>query len=196
MIINYLLFLCGFFIAVKISEKEKTENKKDFYSFSFVYYITGILIGLLPALFLNNFILNFILGMLIIQAFIDIKFMELSDKITIFILITFFIFVLSEKDFNKWKSVIIAAIICFTIYLLSHLISKGKFIGGGDVKISFILGLVGQYNLFQSIIFPLFVYIVYFTVTSFLKRNKNKKTREFFPSMLISFFVMAVFYNM
>ena len=145
--------------------------------FAFAYYKIGFQWELAVALLL--------ISLLVIINVSDIAYMLIPNKILLFFLPLVIIGrIISPLD-PIWDS-IVGAVVGFAILLLIAIVSKGG-MGGGDIKLFFLLGLVlGTYNtlltLFLASVIGMVVGIVVLTV-----RGQGRKTPvPFGPSIALA----------
>ena len=112
--------------------------------FAFAYSQLGFSIELVVALLF--------ISMLVIITVSDIAYMLIPDKILLFFLVPLVV-VRIFSPLNPWWDSIVGAVIGFGILFLIAVLSKGG-MGGGDIKLFFVIGIVlGCYRYFIDIIF-------------------------------------------
>ena len=138
-----------------IIQKGKCKNCKE--KIGLFYPIFELITGLLFAISLKIFgltpnlllILTFI-SMLIIITISDIKYMIIPDSILLFFSILILIEIYIFKGFNEVLSSITNGIISFIImYLIKKFgdfLFKKESMGGGDIKLMFVIGLFTSYK--------------------------------------------------
>ena len=138
-----------------IIQKGKCKNCKE--KIGLFYPIFELITGLLFAISLKIFgltpnlllILTFI-SMLIIITISDIKYMIIPDSILLFFSILILIEIYIFKGFNEVLSSITNGIISFIImYLIKKFgdfLFKKESMGGGDIKLMFVIGLFKSYK--------------------------------------------------
>lgn len=150
--------------------------------------ITGILMVLVAFLqFNNNFIFDnrniliLVRNIIFIIAFIsifvyDIKYMEIPDEIVIPSSVLIFIlnFIIS-KDITTF---LIGGCAGLLFFLLQFVFSKGAWIGGGDIRIGFLVGVSfgNIYYVFFVIFFGYIlgsIYSIPLLIQKYSKKNKN-----------------------
>lgn len=87
----------------------------------------------------------FCLSILIFIFFFDVKYYLIDDRVmipAILIALITIIFLPANQLFPDIKSALIGALIPFFFFLIQILISKGKWIGSGDLRIGLFMGLI------------------------------------------------------
>jgi len=131
----------------------------------------------------------------------DIKWMILPDKLTysllgLAVVQLLILFVLRDFDFETVKLALISAVVGGGLFHLIYLGSKGKYIGGGDVKLGYAYGL-----LLLDPILPWLSMVVASTsgslIAIFLLANKKAKfgTKLPFGPMLIGGVIVAMLWG-
>lgn len=77
---------------------------------------------------------------LIIIFVYDLRFMEIPDEISLTTIIISFL--LGIAGGLNWLSMLISAIIGLSFFLIQYLISQGQAIGGGDLRLGFLMGIL------------------------------------------------------
>lgn len=105
--------------------------------FMFVYYYHGLsLVVTTP--FVRDLFLVFLL---IIIFLYDLKYQLILDRTTL--LIAPILFVLSILfGWHTWQFMLLAAVVGGGFFLVQFLISKGKWIGGGDIRLGLLMGII------------------------------------------------------
>ena len=89
----------------------------------------------------------FIMSVLVVIFFYDLRWQIILDKVVYSALIIVLVFHLLLNV--EWPMAIIGAVVGGGFFLLQYLWSRGQWLGGGDVKLGFLLGLmVGWPNIF------------------------------------------------
>lgn len=163
--------------------------------FAFVYYKLGFTWELTVALLF--------ISLLVIINVSDIAYMLIPDKILLFFL-PFLIVGRVLSPLEPWWDAIVGALLGFSILLLIAIISKGG-MGGGDIKLFFLIGLVlGALNtlltLFVASVIGMIVGIIVLKVLG----KGRKSPVPFGPSIAIAAIIvyfygeqlMAIYMNM
>lgn len=117
--------------------------------FCLVYWATGL-----------NFLLLarnlFFSAVLIIIFVFDLKYQLISDRIIIPAVIIAFLFNLFLKI--SWLNLVLGVIIGSSLFLIQYLISKGKWIGFGDIYLGFSMGaMLGWQKVILAIVLGYFI---------------------------------------
>lgn len=96
-----------------------------------------------PLSFLNFLLILSITSLLIVIFFTDLKYLLIPDQILIFLLIATFLKIFLNPDFNFFTQSI-TAFASFSFFYAIAFLTKEKGLGGGDVKLSFIIGLLNK----------------------------------------------------
>lgn len=123
---------------------------------------------------LEIFFYCFISFVLVFIFIYDYKYLEVSDLITIgaslFLFFSFLVF-----DVRTVYSMLLSVFIGVSFFLLQFLISKGKWIGGGDLRIALFLGIVFDW---QKILLVLWLAYIIGALISIILIYKNKKSMK------------------
>jgi len=151
-------------------------------------------------IFLPNFWQFFCYYILIVSVLIvifvfDLKYYLIPDKILflgILISVLFNVLLFREALINK----IFGALLFSSFFLFQYLLSKGKWIGFGDVKLGALLGFIlgwklSLVNLFLSYLIGAIISIGLIT----LKKKTLKSEIPFGPILIIGFFVSFLWGN-
>ena len=107
--------------------------------FAFAYYQLGFTLELVVALLF--------ISLLVIITVSDIAYMLIPDKILLFFLIPLIVLRVFEP-LSPWWDSIVGAVVGFGVLFLIAIVSKGG-MGGGDIKLFFVIGLVlGGFRLY------------------------------------------------
>lgn len=148
--------------------------------------------------FINLCYLLFVVSCLVIIFVYDLKYSLILDKVIffaagvslIFYLVRFFWF---KVTFNL-EEVFLGLIFGGGIFLILYLVSQGRWIGAGDVKLGFLMGF---WLLYPKILVGLFFAFILGGVVAiillFLGRKKMKSEIPFGPYLTVGAFVALVF---
>jgi len=82
----------------------------------------------------------FIISVMVVIFIYDLRWYLILDKVTIPAMIVVFIFNLA-LGFNLWN-LLISGIIGGSFFLVQFLVSRGKWVGGGDIRLGALMGLI------------------------------------------------------
>lgn len=153
--------------------------------FAFAYYQLGFSLELAVALLF--------ISLLVIITVSDIAYMLIPDKILLFFLIPLIVLRVFEP-LSPWWDSIIGAVVGFGVLFLIAVVSKGG-MGGGDIKLFFVIGLVLGWVL---TLLTLFLASIIGTVIGIISLRRTKQGRKtpipFGPSIAIAA-IIAYFYG-
>lgn len=153
--------------------------------FAFAYYQLGFTLELSVALLF--------ISLLVIITVSDIAYMLIPDKILLFFLIPLIVLRVFEP-LSPWWDSIIGALVGFGVLFLVAVVSKGG-MGGGDIKLFFVIGLVLGW---VPTLLTLFLASIIGTVIGIISLRRSKQSRKtpipFGPSIAIAA-IIAYFYG-
>ena len=148
----------------------------------------------------------FLISVLIILFVYDLKHFIIPDKILIpALLITLFYFLIRDfylfsfysnfQIFTSFLYQLASAIGVSGFFLLLYLISKGQWIGFGDVKLGFLLGFILSWP--KSFVFMFLTYIIggIIGIGLIIFRKKTLKAQVPFAPFLIVSFIISLFFG-
>lgn len=159
---------------------------------TYMEFFTGVLFALSYFVFGFSFDLLLALGivtMLIIVSVSDIKYFIIPDELLIFFALYFLVIILFKSGFEAFLFSIVSGGILFlcmyAIMLFGNFLFKKETLGGGDIKMMFVFGIVlhpllGLFTIFLGSLLAL-------PVSIFLMMKKNQRIVPFGPFLLISF---------
>ncbi|KKT82506.1 MAG: hypothetical protein A3B99_03030 [Candidatus Yanofskybacteria bacterium RIFCSPHIGHO2_02_FULL_44_12b] len=136
----------------------------------------------------------FILLLLVMLVFFDILYLIIPDKVTLLMVASSFLF-LSFAGRSHFYNGLISAFIFGTFFAMIYIISKGEWMGLGDAKLSFAIGLILGYpfGLF-AIIISVWVAALFGTLLMALKKA-DLKTALPFGSFLSAVTILFVIFQ-
>jgi len=153
--------------------------------FAFAYYQLGFDLELAVALLF--------ISLLVIVTVSDIAYMLIPDKILLFFLIPLIVLRVFEP-LNPWWDSIVGAFVGFGVLFLIAIVSKGG-MGGGDIKLFFVIGIVLGW---VPTLLTLFLASIIGTVIGVISLRRTKQSRKtpipFGPSIAIAA-IIAYFYG-
>lgn len=107
---------------------------------------------------------------LIVIFVYDLKYYLILDKVSLPAIV--FALILNIILGHTWWNLLLAALVAGGFFLLQFLVSKGKWIGGGDIRLGFLMGVILGW---PQVITALFLaYLIGSIVGVFLLVNKKK----------------------
>lgn len=153
--------------------------------FAFAYYQLGFTLELVVALLF--------ISLLVIITVSDIAYMLIPDKILLFFLIPLIVLRVFEP-LSPWWDSIVGAVVGFGVLFLIAIVSKGG-MGGGDIKLFFVIGIVLGW---VPTLLTLFLASIIGTVIGVISLRRTKQGRKtpipFGPSIAIAA-IIAYFYG-
>lgn len=153
--------------------------------FAFAYYQLGFTLELVVALLF--------ISLLVIITVSDIAYMLIPDKILLFFLIPLIVLRVFEP-LSPWWDSIVGAVVGFGVLFFIAIVSKGG-MGGGDIKLFFVIGLVLGW---VPTLLTLFLASIIGTVIGVISLKRTKQGRKtpipFGPSIAIAA-IIAYFYG-
>ncbi|WP_277584463.1 prepilin peptidase [Psychrobacillus antarcticus] len=153
--------------------------------FAFAYLQLGFSLELIVALLF--------ISLLVIITVSDIAYMLIPDKILLFFLIPLIVLRVLEP-LDPWWDSIVGAVVGFGVLFLIAIVSKGG-MGGGDIKLFFVIGLVLGW---APTLLTLFLASIIGTVIGIISLRRSKQSRKtpipFGPSIAIAA-IIAYFYG-
>lgn len=141
---------------------------------------------------------SFILSSLIIIFVYDLRNYLIPDFVLVpSILATFFIISLSYSIFKNFpiSENILGALLFSGFFLFQYFVSSGRWIGGGDIKLGLLLGLILGWKLaLVSLILAYIFGALIALILIALKKKTRKDILPFAPFLIISF-VFSLFYG-
>ncbi|MDP4008432.1 MAG: prepilin peptidase [Candidatus Peregrinibacteria bacterium] len=132
---------------------------------------------------------------LIFTFFYDLKYLEISDRILLPLIIIGIILPFTPNYFLEPKDMALGLLIPIAFFAFQIIISKGKWIGGGDLRIGAVMGVLLGW---KAVLLALFVGYCIGAVISLLLLTSKKFTRKsmipFGPFLVIGTYI-AFFYG-
>jgi len=154
---------------------------------------------------LNTIFLFYIASSLIVIFVYDLKHYIIPDKILFPAIVIAFIFRILNL-FGNWKleignlaplgNYLLAAIVGSVFFLLIFLISKGRAMGFGDVKLAFLMGLLlGLPNVLTALFLAFFFGAIIGIILMVFGKKKLKSEMPFGPFLIAGTFITMLFGN-
>ena len=169
---------------------------------SLQYPIIEVLNGILYLLIYYKFGLSLLLikysilcSILLVISIIDLNLKIIPNSINLFLLLYGIIFNIIEFSFNNLTSNLFGLFIGGGLFLLIAIISKGA-MGGGDIKLVAVLGLLFGFKKILLITFLSFIIGAVISILLLLfKINKRKDYIPFGPFICIGTFITIIYGN-
>ena len=153
--------------------------------FAFAYLQLGFSLELIVAILF--------ISMLVIITVSDLAYMLIPDKILLFFLIP----IIASRFFSPltpWWDSLVGAVVGFGLLFFIALVSKGG-MGGGDIKLFFVIGLVlGTVNTLLTLFLASIIGTVFGIISLRIAKKGRKTPIPFGPSIAIAA-VIAYFYG-
>lgn len=154
-------------------------SKKISWQYPIIELVTGILFVFIAwwhhrqGILLNLEMVRdwMILSFLIFIFVYDFKHKEILTLPVWFLSVLLFIFSIST-GWNIWYKMLTGALVGSGFFLFQYIISRGKWIGGGDVRLGFLMGIILDW---PNILFALFLSYIIGAFGGILMIVKNKK---------------------
>jgi len=144
--------------------------------------------------FLNLFFLFYIASALIIIFVYDLKHYLIPDKVLLPAISIVFFYRLFF-NFSSFSNYLLAVLVAAGFFLLIFLISKGKWMGFGDVKLAVLMGLLlGFQNVLVALFLAFFFGAIIGIILMVFGDKKLKSEIPFAPFLIIGTF-LALFYG-
>jgi len=182
-------------------------KKKISWQYPLVELVVGILFSLIYLKFIINYdfinsdllqvvdsSLLFLYTIILVTIFVyDLKYYIILNKVLFSGIILGLIVLIFESIYIWSLELIITHVfsifIVFGFFLVLYLLSKGKWIGAGDVKFGILLGVILSWQ--QSLVMLFFTYVIGAIVGVILLISKKKKLKEKVP--MGTFLVIGTF---
>ena len=171
-------------------------KKKISFQYPLVEIFTGLLF--LSILFFSSNVINAffffaIFSFLIIIFIYDLKHFLIPDIALYPALILALIYQLVQVE-SAFLSVILSAVLSCSFFLSIFLVSRGKWMGFGDVKLAFFMGLfLGYPNILVALFMAFSIGAIISLVIVFLKKKSLKSEVPFGPFLIIGTYIGLFF---
>jgi prepilin signal peptidase PulO-like enzyme (type II secretory pathway) len=156
--------------------------------FLYNYYITGLDHNLIIITLFHYTIASFATVIFLY----DLWYGEILDKfsITLLIIVLLFQFIFFRVSIIE---ILISAGIGFAFFAIQFFISKGKWVGGGDLRLGAVMGAILGYDIFIALLLSYFIASIYALPIMYKKYVKNdKKVKSeipFGPFLILGTFI-------
>ncbi len=202
--------LIPIFSFIFLGRKCRYCKSKISWQYPLVEFVTGIIFVLLFIKFINennlidsslvsiiNLSVRYIFAVILITIFIyDLKYYLILDRILFSGIIIGILDIIFESFYTKSLEFIITHVfsifLVFGFFLILYLLSKGKWIGAGDVKFGIFLGIILSWP--EALVMLFFSYVIGAIIGVILLVSKKKKLKEKVP--MGTFLVVGTFISM
>lgn len=193
---NLIPIISYFFLKGKCSYC----NKRISFFYPLVEFITGLIFVLgwiyFPGDVVARIIFLAILSSLIVIFFADLKYQVIPDEVQIsFLLFSIALLIFEGTTFLIFFRHILAAFLLMFVILSLFLLTKGKGMGFGDVKLAFTIGLLlGVKTGFLSL-YIAFVFGAIVGLALIIAAKKKPRSKIAFGPFLVSGILVVVFWQ-
>ncbi len=110
----------------------------------------------------------------LIFFFYDVRFMEVDDRIAYPAILFIMIYAFFRED--PWVTFWIGGIAGFAFYAFQYFVSRGKWVGAGDMRLGAFMGLCLGWKVFFLALFFAYILGLLFAIPLLLMQRVNKKT--------------------
>jgi len=158
--------------------------------FTFVFFYYSILASFSLVSIIRDCLVVFVLTFIFVY---DAKHMEVSDAVTLGGSLLFFLFSLFLGA--DWLDMLLGGLIGAGFFLLQFIISKGKWVGGGDIRIGLLMGILLGWKLTILALWIAYVIGGIFSIILVLGKKKGLKTEVAFGTYLTVATFLAMFFG-
>ena len=139
-----------------------------------------------------------ILAILVALLIYDLNWLELPDKLmrALAVVVTIgvlFAVLVSTTPTDTIKDSVMGLVIGGGIFYLLYQVSDGKWIGGGDVKLGFVMGLyVGALNAFVALVLAFYSATLFILPLMITKKLTRKSKVPFGPFLILGFYAVTI----
>ena len=175
-------------------------NKKISIQYPLVEIATGLLFLLIFTFFNNLFFVCFLFlisSFLIVIFVYDLKHFIIPDKVVfpaIAVALVFNFQFLIFNQFSIFNSLILSAVGASAFFLFIVLVSRGKWMGVGDIKLAFLMGLLLSFpHILVALFFSFLIGAIIGIGLILVKRKTMKSEVPFGPFLVIGTFIALFF---
>lgn len=174
---------------------------------SFVYPLIELTFGSIFAFTTWHFWGNPLLFPLLITIFFtlvlfwyDVRFMEVDRRISwpaiAFVLLWIFFGSFVGWDFAvSWKEAILGGLVGFSFYGIQSVVSKGQWVGLGDLELGLFMGLVLGWKFFLLALFCAYIIGTVFAIPLLVLQKAGRKTALPMGAFLMPALLLMLFYG-
>ncbi len=167
-------------------------NKPISIQYTLIELITGLLFVLLLTDIITSVYLFFVFSVFIIIFVYDLKHYLIPDKLVYF---TIFIVFIYQLLFSEIYNPVLSAIGAGLFFFILWAISKGKWMGAGDIGLAALIGLfLGFPNIVTALFSSFIIGAIIGVVLIILNKKGIKSQVPFGPFLIIGTFI-ALFFN-
>lgn len=148
--------------------------------FVFIFWFEWRITGIFSLVILLNWFIVWVLTFIFIY---DLKYKEVVDSITLGAAAIVFIFG-GFLFWNEWTSMLIGAIVGAGFFFLQFLVSKGKWVGGGDIRIGMLMGVILGWKLLLVALWIAYIIGAITGVGLLISKKKGMKSEVAFGTFL------------
>jgi prepilin signal peptidase PulO-like enzyme (type II secretory pathway) len=158
----------------------------------------GLLFGWVAINFTGLFSFGLLLYLLIVCFlffifFYDIEFMEIHDETTIYPAIILFMISLIFS-LHTWQSMLIGILVGAGFFWLQYVISKGKWIGGGDIRLGIFMGVIlGWPHVLIALLLAYFSGAIIGVILIILKKKTLASETPFGTYLALATFITMIY---
>lgn len=203
-VIDTLAIICGLiiggFLSVCINRPHRKEGCVQYKGKSFIHATLAILLNCLGYLWIvqiqgvnfESVIYCLFTSVLIVVSFLDAKTLEIPNSCTCVIAFLGVVHVLMNVE--NWKSYLIGAACVSGFLLILYTITKGRGIGGGDIKLMTASGfLIGATNILVAFMLGCILAAVIHLIR--MKVSDSGRQLAFGPYLCIGVWVAMIYGN-
>lgn len=159
-----------------------------YFAIELLYYF--IIIAFLIIIFVYDFKYYLILDKVVIPAVVVVF---LYQGIIFLIKNNFFYSIFSQESRIYYSALIFSAIIIAGFFLLQFLISRGRWIGGGDIRLGFLMGLILGWPKAVLALFLAYILGSLFALPLLISGNKKMSSQIPFGTFLVVATLICLF---
>lgn len=132
----------------------------------------------------------FIVWILFFVFIYDFKYLEVLDEIILPAILIIFVWNLTILNYS-WKNMFLAIIIGGGFFFLQYILSRGSWVGGGDIRIGILMGVILSWpNILAGLFFAYILGAIINLGLIFLKKRKLKDQTAFGTYLSIATFLI------
>jgi len=176
-----------------------TCQKKISFQYPFVEIVVGCLFAF-SAWFHAGYILltfrdAFVLFFLTFVFVYDVTYQEIWDRMTVYPAL-FLLVPTAILGWHSGMSITVGVVVGAGFFLLQYLISKGKWIGGGDIRLGMLMGVILGWPLILVALFFAYVGGALFVLPFLVLKKQTMASRVPFGAYLTLATALTMFYGM